>query len=138
MVNDIFSYYNKEKGDDLIRIQWTLILALLFALITAIFAVVNVESVPVNFLFANPDIPLILVILGSTLLGGLIVGMFGIIRQYRLQKRISGLEKELKHWMPADKPADNKDQNIEANNLKKSELEDSGDSAAVDPISKEK
>ncbi len=78
------------------RIQWSLILALLFALLTAIFAVANVESVPVSFLFAKPDIPLIIVILGSTLLGGLIVGLFGIIRQYRLQKKITSLEKELK------------------------------------------
>jgi len=66
--------------------------------------------VPVSFLFAKPEIPLILVILGSTLLGGIIVGLFGIIRQYRLQKKINGLEKELKHWMPADKPIDKKDQ----------------------------
>jgi putative membrane protein len=78
-----------------LRIQWTLIFALFFALITAVFAVANVNSVPVNFLISKTDIPLILVILGSTLLGGLIVGLFGIIRQYRLQKKISSLEKEL-------------------------------------------
>jgi lipopolysaccharide assembly protein A len=77
------------------KMQWILICALLFALITAVFAVINVEPVQVNFLFAQTNTPLILVILTSTLLGGLIVGMFGIIRQYKLQRRVRGLEKQL-------------------------------------------
>lgn len=83
------------------RVQWTLIVALLFALLTAIFAVVNVDSVRVNFLIVEANIPLILVILGSTLLGGLIISLFGFIRQYRLQKKINSLEEELKNWIPA-------------------------------------
>jgi uncharacterized integral membrane protein len=77
------------------KIQWTLIFALAFALLTAIFAVINVEPVRVNFLFAETNTPLILVILTSTLLGGLIVGLFGIIRQYRQQRKIRGLERRL-------------------------------------------
>lgn len=77
------------------KIQWTLIFALAFALLTAVFAVINVEPVRVNFLFAETNTPLILVILTSTLLGGLIVGLFGIIRQYRLQRTIRGLERRL-------------------------------------------
>lgn len=77
------------------KTQWMLICALIFALITACFAVINVESVNVNFLFAQSQIPLILIILGSTLLGGLIVGFFGIIRQFRLQRTIRQLTKQL-------------------------------------------
>ncbi|WP_077617992.1 LapA family protein [Bacillus sinesaloumensis] len=77
------------------RFQWNLILGLLFALIVAIFAVVNVDSVRVNYVFGNSDIPLILIILGSALLGGLIVGMFGILRQYKQQRQIKRLEKEI-------------------------------------------
>ncbi|PZD97744.1 DUF1049 domain-containing protein [Paenibacillus sambharensis] len=77
------------------RVQWTIIAALLFALITAIFAVINIEPVEVNFWFTRTSLPLILVILISTLLGGLTVGLFGIIRQYRLQRRIRLLEQEL-------------------------------------------
>jgi putative membrane protein len=76
-----------------VKIQWTLISALVFALLTAVFAVINVEPVRVNFGFAETSTPLILVILTSTLLGGLIVGLFGIIRQYRLQRYIRSLEK---------------------------------------------
>lgn len=61
----------------------------------ACFSVINVESVSVNFLFVQSTIPLILVILGSTLLGGLIVGFFGILRQYSLQRTIRQLRKQL-------------------------------------------
>lgn len=77
------------------KFQWTLISALVFALITAIFAVINVEQVQVNFLFTETRLPLILVILTSTLLGGLIVGLFGIIRQYKQQRTIRQLQKAL-------------------------------------------
>jgi lipopolysaccharide assembly protein A len=82
------------------KMQWTLIFALVFALITAVFAVINVGPVQVNYLFGSADIPLILVILGSTLLGGLITGLFGIIRQYRLQRRIKFLEAEIASFEP--------------------------------------
>lgn len=77
------------------KIQWSLILALVFALITAVFAVINVESVQVNLLFNSVHIPLILLILGSTLLGGIIVGSFGIYRGYRLQKEVKLLNAKL-------------------------------------------
>lgn len=68
------------------RIQWSLIAALVFALITAVFAVINVKPVDVNLLFGTVSIPLILLIIGSTLLGGIIVGSFGLYRSYRLDK----------------------------------------------------
>jgi len=53
--------------------QGVLISALVFALLIAIFAVINVDSVQVNFFFAKTTLPLILVILVSTLLGGVTV-----------------------------------------------------------------
>ncbi|KRE69940.1 LapA family protein [Paenibacillus sp. Soil750] len=77
------------------KMQWILISALVFALITAVFAVVNVEPVQVNFMFVTTSTPLILVILTSTLLGGLIVGLFGMVRQYKLQRKVKQLEKQL-------------------------------------------
>lgn len=77
------------------KMQWILISALVFALITAVFAVVNVDPVQVNFMFATTSTPLILVILTSTLLGGLIVGLFGMVRQYKLQRKVKQLEKQL-------------------------------------------
>ncbi|MFC4966248.1 lipopolysaccharide assembly LapA domain-containing protein [Paenibacillus sp. GCM10023248] len=77
------------------KMQWILICALLFALLTAVFAVVNVEPVQVNFIFAQTSIPLILVIISSTLLGGVIVALFGMVRQYKLHRRVKHLEKQL-------------------------------------------
>lgn len=75
--------------------QGMLISAFAFALVIAIFAVINVDTVQVNFLFTKTSTPLILVILVSTLLGGLTVGLFGMIRIYRLQRQVKGLEKQL-------------------------------------------
>ncbi|NOU97974.1 DUF1049 domain-containing protein [Paenibacillus sp. LMG 31456] len=77
------------------KAQWTFILILVFALITAIFAVFNVAPVKVHLIFTETELPLILIILGSTLLGGLIVGLSGVTRQFKLKKTIKQLEKQL-------------------------------------------
>lgn len=75
--------------------QGILISAFAFALVIAVFAVINVDQVQVNFLFAKTSTPLILVILVSTLLGGLTVGLFGMLRIYKLQKTVKALEKRI-------------------------------------------
>ncbi|MBW4083195.1 lipopolysaccharide assembly LapA domain-containing protein [Paenibacillus sp. S150] len=77
------------------KLQWSLILGLIFALLTAVFAVINVDPVQVNFYFDVASIPLILIILGCALIGGIIVGSYGIFRQYRLQRQIKSLTAEL-------------------------------------------
>lgn len=76
------------------KTQWTLILALIFALIVAVFAVINVDPVQVNYLFGEAQWPLILVILGSVLMGGLIVGSFGLVRMFVLQRRLKTATRE--------------------------------------------
>jgi putative membrane protein len=87
------------------RFQWSFILGLIFSLIVAVFAVVNVERVTVNYLFGYSDIPLILIIIGSALLGGLVVAMFGTLRQYKLQRKVKNLEKELEEMKsPVSEP----------------------------------
>lgn len=83
------------------KIQWSLILALIFALITAIFAVMNVNTVDINLFFGKVSLPLILLILGCTLLGGIIVGSFGLYRGYRLQKEVKMLQAQLAHIQEA-------------------------------------
>jgi lipopolysaccharide assembly protein A len=77
-----------------LKIQWNLLLALIFALIIAIFAVVNVETVKVDYMFGTAYLPLILIILGSALLGGLIVGSIGLFRNFMLQRQVKQLTKE--------------------------------------------
>lgn len=77
------------------KFQWSLLIGLIFAVIVAIFAVVNVDSVPVNYVFGSAEWPLILVILGSALLGALISGSVAIFRSFVLQRRVKQLEKEV-------------------------------------------
>lgn len=77
------------------KFQWSLLLAFIFAIIVAIFAVVNVEAVPVNFVFGVTEVPLILVILGSALLGAIVSGSVAIFRSFVLQRRVKHLEKEI-------------------------------------------
>jgi len=75
--------------------QWMLISAFIFALIIATFAVINVEAVEVNFLVTKTSTPLILVIIFSTLIGGLAVGSLGLFKVFVLQRKVKQLEKQL-------------------------------------------
>ncbi|MEC1529674.1 LapA family protein [Bacillus spizizenii] len=76
--------------------QWTIIFALIFTLIVAIFAVINVRSVEVDYLFGRSEWPLILVILGSVLMGALIVFSAGIFQVMKLKREIKALRKDNK------------------------------------------
>ncbi|OIU70693.1 LapA family protein [Rossellomorea aquimaris] len=76
------------------KFQWTLLLGIIFALIVAVFAVINVDPVTVNYLFGQAEWPLILVILGSVLMGGIIIGSVGLFRLYVVQRKLKVLEKE--------------------------------------------
>ncbi|HZG86916.1 LapA family protein [Paenibacillus sp.] len=75
--------------------QWSLILGFFFALVVAVFSVLNVESVPVDYAFGTASFPLIVVILASAFAGGLTVGLFGTIRILRQSRDIRQLRKEL-------------------------------------------
>jgi putative membrane protein len=74
--------------------QWTLIIALVFALIVAVFAVINVDPVRVDYLFGEASWPLILVILGSAAMGAFAVGAAGLFRIILLQKRVRQYQRE--------------------------------------------
>ncbi|MBN8208427.1 DUF1049 domain-containing protein [Bacillus sp. NTK071] len=74
--------------------QWGLVIALVFALIIAVFSVVNVDPVQVNYVFGTSDWPLVLVILGSVLMGAILVLGFGMVKYYRLKKELKKLQKE--------------------------------------------
>jgi len=82
------------KGENEVKRQWSIILAILFALIIAIFAVINVEPVQVDYLFGQAEWPLILIILSSVLMGGFLVALTGFIRIVTLQRKLKQLEKE--------------------------------------------
>jgi len=83
--------------------QITYILALLFALIVAIFAIQNAQPVTVDFMFNEFQVSLALVILVSVFAGAIILGFLGIFRQIRtglktreMASKIKKLEEQLK------------------------------------------
>ncbi len=85
------------------KTQWSLIAALLFSLIVAVFAIVNNELVAVNFLFGSVEISLVLLILGSAAAGAVIMVFLSLVRHVRvgfevrdLKKKIRTLEEDLK------------------------------------------
>ncbi|WP_165971888.1 LapA family protein [Paenibacillus piri] len=74
---------------------WMFICILLIALITAMFAAINTSPVLVHFVVVDTELPLIVIILGSTLLGGLIVGLIGMIKQFKLKRINKQLERQI-------------------------------------------
>jgi len=58
------------------------ILSAIFAVIIIVFAVANVDPVMVNYLFGEARWPLILVILGSAIIGFLISSMLNIWKNF--------------------------------------------------------
>ena len=83
--------------------QLKYILALLFALMVAIFALLNAQPVTVDFIFNEFQISLALVILVSAFAGAAILGFLGIFRQVKesfksreMNARIKKLEEQLK------------------------------------------
>jgi putative membrane protein len=77
------------------RQQWIFVSALVFAIIIAIFSVVNVKAVPVDFIFVDVELPMILVILGSALAGGLVVGIIGTVRYLQWRQEMNELKLKL-------------------------------------------
>jgi uncharacterized integral membrane protein len=81
--------------------QTYIISALIFAILIAIFAVINVEPVQVNYLFGTGEAPLILVILISVLLGGLATASVGAVRYYKLKRENRSLRQQTSSSVPS-------------------------------------
>lgn len=75
--------------------QWGTVLAIILVLLIALFAVLNVADVPVNFGFALVTWPLIMVILGSLFIGALITVLIATSTAYRTKKKIKNYESDL-------------------------------------------
>ncbi|OZU89852.1 hypothetical protein CIL03_01555 [Virgibacillus indicus] len=76
------------------KAQTYVILAILFVIIVAVFAVTNVEPVEVNYLFWSGKSPLILIILFSVLMGGIITAASGMVKMYKMQKELKMYKNE--------------------------------------------
>ena len=75
--------------------QTYVILTFLFIIIIAVFAIINVESVEVNYFFWKRESPLILLILFSVLMGGLVTMVAGSVKYFNLKRENKQLSKEL-------------------------------------------
>lgn len=84
-----------RRGGVIMKFQWTWLLGLLFAIVIAVFSIVNVDAVPVNYVFGEAEWPLVLVILGSALLGAAISGVVAMFRTVILNLRIKELMREV-------------------------------------------
>lgn len=74
--------------------QWGLIVGFFVALIIAIFAVINMEVVAVNYMFGTAEWPLVIVIISSVLMGSILVGGVGIYTIYNLKSDLKKLKLE--------------------------------------------
>ena len=67
---------------------------LIFTIIIGIFATVNVEKVPIDYVFGKAHWPLILVILGSVLAGFIMSFCFSAFRMLSSKRATKSLNKE--------------------------------------------
>lgn len=74
--------------------QTYVILAIILMIIIAIFAVINVDPVLVNYFFWTGESPLILVILFSVLMGGIITAAVGTVKMFKMQRELASLRKK--------------------------------------------
>ncbi|OIJ07710.1 hypothetical protein BKP35_18715 [Anaerobacillus arseniciselenatis] len=74
--------------------QWGLIIGLFVALLIAIFAVINMDVVTVNYVFGTAEWPLVIVIISSVLMGGILVGGVGLYGIYKIRAELKALKLE--------------------------------------------
>lgn len=74
------------------KLQIGLILALAFAILIALFAVQNAATVEVRFLVWHFKTTQVIVILASTAVGALVVGLPGLFKQMRLGFQLHGTQ----------------------------------------------
>lgn len=78
--------------------QWRVVAGLVLVLIVVIFAVLNNQTVPVNFGFTKISGPLILIILGSAIVGALIGLLTSTTTMWKQKKQVKELQKEIEGY----------------------------------------
>jgi putative membrane protein len=73
------------------------VLAFIFCLLLAIFALANNQVVEINYLYNSIEISAVLVILGSALLGALIVFVFGLVKNIQGRLKLRAFRHEVKN-----------------------------------------
>ncbi|MBO0469201.1 DUF1049 domain-containing protein [Enterococcus sp. DIV0242_7C1] len=78
--------------------QWRVVIGLVLVLIIVVFAVLNSQTVPVNFGVAKISGPLILTILGSAIIGALIGLLTSTTTMWKQKKQVKELEKTIETY----------------------------------------
>ncbi len=78
--------------------QFGVILALIFSLIIAIFAIANNQPIEVNYLYGKAEVSAIVVILGAAILGALVIFLLSMFRQIRISFQIRNLRNEVESY----------------------------------------
>lgn len=81
--------------------QWRVMVGLVLVLIVVIFAVLNNQTVPVSFGFAKISGPLILIILGSAIIGALIGLLTSTTTMWKQKRQVKELKKEAETYIAA-------------------------------------
>jgi len=96
------------------KTQWYLLAGVLFTIVVAIFAVLNVAPVEVNYLFGTAEWPLVLVILFSTLMGIVIAGSIGIYQVMKVKRQMQQKHAEASVGTPVStEPVTDKESAVE-------------------------
>ncbi|MCH4123193.1 MAG: lipopolysaccharide assembly protein LapA domain-containing protein [Levilactobacillus sp.] len=72
--------------------QWRIVISILLVIVVAVFAILNVESVPVSFGFTTVHWPLILILLVSILIGAVLMILFSTINAVQHNRAYKELE----------------------------------------------
>lgn len=75
--------------------QWRLVVGIILVLIIVLFAIFNVDAVPVNFGFIKVDWPLIMIILGSLFIGAIATVLVSTSSSIQVKKELKKVKKEL-------------------------------------------
>ena len=78
--------------------QFGVILALIFSLVIAIFAIANNQPIQVNYLYGKAEVSAIVVILGAAILGALVIFLLSLFRQIRIGFQIRSLRHEVDNY----------------------------------------
>ncbi len=76
--------------------QFSIIAALIFSLIIAIFALANSQPVLINYLYGKAEVSAVIVILCSAVSGALVLFLFNLVRQIKASLRLRGLRNDIK------------------------------------------
>lgn len=79
------------------RIQFILVIALIFALFVAIFAISNAEKVDIRFFGTVYSVSQALVIIGSAVFGALVVMLLGLLSRIRMAFKIREYKNKIKN-----------------------------------------